>query len=138
MFGIGDKEDDYVRILGYAVMIAIVAGIITAAVIVYYSGTESYTALHLENYSNYIENGVVSFTYGVDRFGPYGEDYLIRAVHRGNVMYTDTFRLEGGQDLMKKVSFRLNETEFPVKLQLILREGSGEVYEVYFWLKGNA
>ncbi len=136
MFGIGDKDDEYVRILGYAVMIAIIAGVVTAAVITFYSESESYSALHIDEYSNYIENGTVSFTYGVDRFGPSGAYYEVKALHRGRTVYSDAFEMRPGS-VMKNVSFSLSETEFPVKLQLVLKEGQDTYYETYFWLKGN-
>lgn len=135
----GKSENKGEKALYYAVLVAVVAGIATTVVILYYAGTESYSALHLESYSNYIENGTVSFIYGVDRFGPSPASYAVRAVHRGNAMYSESFSLAPGS-VNKTVSFRLNETIFPVKVQLVLSEDAqsgGQAYEVYFWLKGN-
>jgi len=135
-----NEEEGYVRILKYAVVVAIAAGIFTTAVILWYARTESYSALHLESYSNYIENGTVSFTYGVDRFGPTPATYIAKIYHRGKVVYSNEYTLRPGS-VNKTVAFlSINETEFPVKLQLVLTEdpaSGGGIYEVYFWLKGN-
>jgi hypothetical protein len=125
--------------LQYAVIAAIAFGLVTAGVIIWYAGNESYSALHIGSYSNYIENGSVSFTYGVDRFGPAPASYNIKALHRGKVMYTRDFTMEPGS-MNETVSFRLTETNFPVKLQVVLTESAasgGAAYEVYFWLKGS-
>jgi hypothetical protein len=131
-----DSETEYVELLKYAVMIAIAAGIITTAVIIYYAGTDSYSALYLINYSNYIENGTVSLMYGVDRFGPAGASYdLIVYVDEAKI-HTRSFTMEPGTG-NGTVSFKLNRTEFPVKVQLVLNESGGSSYDVHFWLKGN-
>jgi hypothetical protein len=133
------EEDGHVRMLRYAVIAAIAFGLLTAGVIIWYAGNESYSALHIDAYSNYIENGTVTFTYGVDRFGPAPASYSIKALHRGKVMYSRDFTMNPGS-MNATVSFRLNEAVFPVKLQVVLTESAesgGSAYEVYFWLKGN-
>jgi hypothetical protein len=135
----GKSENEWEKALYYAVMVAVIAGIAATAIIVYYAGTESYSALHLEKYSNYIENGTVSFTYGVDRFGPAPATYSVKALHRGNVVYSKDFAMEPGS-MNATAYLRLNETLFPVKVQLVLTEApgsGGQTYEVYFWLKGS-
>jgi hypothetical protein len=129
-------EDDRtsIIILKYTIAIAIVAGIYTAAFIYIQARSESYSALHIGEYSNYIENGTVSFTYGVDRFGPSGASYRLQVLVRGVELHEDEFSLQPGS-MEREVSFPLDEASFPVKVQVILWEGE-TAYETYFWLKG--
>lgn len=125
------------EIMKLAIEIAIVISIFTAAYIFIMTESESYSALYIRSYSNYIENGTVAFTYGVDRFGPSGASYSFEVIERGVSYHLETFSMEPGRR-ESNVSFSLNETSFPVKLQLILKEpGTNEIYETHFWLKGN-
>ncbi len=126
-----------IEIMKLAIEIAVVIAIFTAAYIFIMAQSESYSALYIRDYSNYIDNGTVAFTYGVDRFGPSGESYSFEVLERGEIFHAETFDLETGRR-ESNVSFSLNETSFPVKVQLILKEtGTNAIYEAHFWLKGN-
>ncbi len=98
--------------------------------------SESYSALSIRSYSNYIENGTVSFTYGVDRFGPRGAMYDVSVFVNDDVIYRNSFSMEPGSG-NGSISFPLNTTAFPVKVKLVLSEQDGTSYDVYFWLKGS-
>jgi len=136
-----EKEKNVgIEILKLVIAIAIIAGIWTAAYIFIMAKSESYSALYIQSHSNYISNGTVSFEYGVDRFGPAGASYDFEVKVRDIPYHSDTFEMEPGTR-RRNVSFSLstfslNETDFPFKVQLTLREGNGDVYETYFWLKG--
>jgi|GEM_PF-1825764 len=132
---------DETRILKYVIAAAIVIGIVTAAVILFIAGSESYSALYIESYSNYAEDGLVSFAYGVDKFGPATASYMFKVFIEDEAMYSEDFVLEQGTK-KGNVSFpvTLDDYELPVKVRLVLREeregGGVAAYETYFWLRG--
>ena len=128
-------EDTGTKIMKYAVLIAIGSGIAVSVYLILAARSESYSALFIRSHTNYIENGTVSFTYGVDRFGPAGESYDFRVTVRGTEYYKEGFDMQPGR-MEENVTFRLNETTFPVKVQLVLRGRGGEVLETFFWLNG--
>lgn len=133
----GKKKDMELEIMKLAIEIAVVIAVFTAAYIFIMTESESYSALYIRSYSNYIENGTVAFTYGVDRFGPAGATYSFEVLERGTTYHLETFDMQPGRR-ERNVSFALNETVFPVKVQLILTEArSNDVYEAHFWLKGS-
>jgi hypothetical protein len=130
------EKDMELEIFKLVIALAVIAAIWIAAYIVIMAQSESYSALFIRSHSNYIEDGKVEFTYGVDRFGPTGASYALDVMVRGIPYHSDTFEMGPGRR-ERNVSFSINETSFPVKVQIILREGgTGDVYETYFWLKG--
>jgi hypothetical protein len=132
---ITDFMTEDTKALKYAVMVAVVLGIATVVVIYAYTESESYSALYLQEYSNYVEDGKVSFVYGVERFGPTGASYDF-AVHVDGVgLYSNTFDIASGT-LQRRITFPVDVDEFPVKVQIVLKERGGETYYVHFWLKG--
>ena len=128
-------EDSGTKIMKYAVLIAIASGIAVSVYLILAAKGESYSALFIRSHTNYIENGTVTFTYGVDRFGPAGERYDFRVMVRGTEYYSKGFDMQPGR-MEENVTLRLNETSFPVKVQLVLRGSGGEVLETFFWLNG--
>jgi len=132
---------DETRILKYVIAAAIVIGIVVAAFILLVAGSQSYSALYIESYSNYVEDGTVSFTYGVDKFGPATASYMFKVFMGEETMHSEDFVLKQGTR-KNSVSFPvdLEDYELPVKVRLVLREeqegGGVAAYETYFWLRG--
>ncbi len=122
--------------LRWSVLIAIAAGVILTAYLVYADQQTSYTALYLEpgSYSNYIEGDTISFTYGIQHVGPTRPRYLLEIFLDDQLLE----RLEVRDMLASKnveIEVPASQT-FPAKVQLVLH-ADDEEYTTHFWIKGR-
>ncbi|MFC2162149.1 hypothetical protein ACFLRF_00575 [Candidatus Altiarchaeota archaeon] len=128
--------DDF-RVLRVGVLLALLLGIIAAAVLVWMQvAAENYSVIYLQpgSYSNYIEGDEVEFSYGIKTYGVRGDKYVLKAYLGDNFIAEKDLTQQASAD---NVVIKLPEgIEFPVKVRLVLETDTGE-NEVHFWLKGR-
>ncbi|NOZ58315.1 MAG: hypothetical protein GXO66_01860 [Euryarchaeota archaeon] len=135
------ENAEFWRIIKWSIVIAVLVGVAVEAYLIYVLKQESrFSALYLVpgSYSNYIEDGSLSFTYGVECYEGRPTSYHLE-IYLGE-------RKIGERDFTlcnpgKKREERIELTglrggmPFPVKLRLVLTSERG-TNEVHFWVKG--
>ncbi|MBO8183021.1 MAG: hypothetical protein H0Z28_09555 [Archaeoglobus sp.] len=141
-----DQPDDQIdeeieNIMFKAAIIAMIAGVIVAAYLIWLNSQESYSALYIypESYSNYINKSElpkdVLFTYGIKSYETSDKIYHI-SIFLGNklVKYKEV-KIKRGETFEENESVTVYpNTTFPVKVKIVA-EVNGVTYEVHFWLK---
>jgi hypothetical protein len=123
-------------VLTYAVIIAIVLGVVTSYFFLAVD-KESYSALYILPDSTHFDSAsnTVSFEYGVRSFETGSRDYILK-IYSANVLVNNkNFSLNPGRILEEAVKISLpQDTRFPVKISLKLTTGTSSE-EVHFWVK---
>lgn len=130
-------------IIKKAMIVAIIVGIIVTAYLVYIvKQNETFSSVYVnpDTYSNYIINGELSFTYGVQCFENEPTDYLLEINFQDKKVAERNFRLCSGGVAKKEERIQIkglgSYAEFPALLTIILTS-NGEEQEVHFWVKGH-
>lgn len=132
----GEGELD--KIIGKAIILACILGLIVTLWLVMAIREESFSALYLrpESYSNYVEGNEVSFAYGVRCFENQKTRYELEIFLGDELVDKKEFEMEKGENEWTETIDIPNEIEFPVKVRLVLK-ANDEVYDTHFWLKGR-
>jgi hypothetical protein len=134
------KDKPSEELISKAAVGAILISLIVAAVLVFETGKDSYSALYLkpESYSNYLKGNTVSFTYGVECFENKKTDYDLKVFLNETQVVQKAFSIGGkGKTLEDTLSFDVPpNTVFPVKVSLYLTAET-QTYSTHFWLKGR-
>ncbi len=123
-------------IIAYAVVIAIVLGILTSYFFIFVD-KESYSALYLTPDSTIYDanSHTVFFGYGVRSFETGRTDYELDMYSDDIQVDNKKFSLNSGEIFEEKVKIVLPQnTQFPDKISLKLNTGKDKE-EVHFWLK---
>ena len=105
---------------------------------------ETFSAIYLVpgQYSNYVEGGTVTYTYGVECFEDKPTQYTLSILLEGTLIKKKEFELcQKGKYSRTKIEvedeFMMpKEITYPAKVNLQLAEGENN-YEVGFWLRGK-
>jgi len=123
-------------VIAYAVIIAIVLGIITSYFFIFVD-KESYSALYIIPDSTIFDttDNSVIFGYGVRSFETGRTDYELIMYSAGVQVNNRTFSLNPGEIFEERVKTILpQDTQIPDKISLKLNTGK-VIEEVHFWLK---
>ncbi len=129
------------KIIRWSIIVAVLVGIAVEAYLIYVLKQESrFSALYLVpgSYSNYIQNGTVAFTYGVECYEGRPTGYHLDIFLGDRKIGERDFTLCNPR---KKLEERIeitglrSELEFPVKLRLVLTHNN-RTNDVHFWIKG--
>jgi len=129
--------DGSARTVRNAVILSIVVAVAVEAYLLYATqAADNYSTLYLVpgSYSNYLQNDVVNFSYGIQTFGAKSGNYLL-SVYMGDQLLTtrDLKQRAGVNDVVLQVP---EGQKLPAKVRLMLKTDYG-VNEVHFWLKGR-
>ncbi len=136
------NEEKFKKIIKWSIVGAIAVGIVVEAYLIYMLSQESrFSSLYLVpgSYSNYIQNGTISFTYGAECYEGQKTNYHLNIFignkkigERNFVLCNPRRKLEESIEI--KGIYR-EGLKFPVKLRLVLTYDNG-TNEVHFWIKG--
>jgi hypothetical protein len=129
-------ENERTDIIAYAVILAIVLGIITSVFFIIVN-KESYSALYIIPNSTIFDatEKTISFEYGVRSFESGKTDYELNIFSAAVRVDNKQFSLNNGEIFEERVKIILPpETQFPAKISLQLNTGKTQE-EVHFWLK---
>jgi len=100
--------------------------------------TTNYSLLYLKpnSYSNYLENNVVYFSFGIKNNESADTNYAVK-YFLGEVQYREkNFFVKKGEIFEKDDAFSVSGEQIKFPLQLKIAMSSGETnYQVYFWIK---
>ncbi len=105
------------------------------------AGTDLY--LKPSSYSNYVNNGIVTFVYGVRNREAGDQAYSIEFYAGDALLKRDSLTLKRGAALEKTVTLEVNVVQLrlrlPAKLRIVLSKGgdktSQDTQAVFYWLK---
>ena len=134
----GTDEGELDKIIGKAIILACILGLIVTLGLVMAIKEESFSALYLrpESYSNYVEGNEVSFVYGVRCFENQKTRYALEIFLGDELVDKKEFEMEKGENEWAETIDIPNDIEFPIKVRLVLR-ANDEVSDTHFWLKGR-
>jgi hypothetical protein len=128
---------DYRRdVITYAVIIAIVLGILTSYFFIFVD-KESYSAIYIIPNSTIFDtnDNSVFFGYGVRSFETSRTDYILNIYSADTPITTKNFSLNNGEIFEENIKILLPQnTRFPNKISLRLNTGKTQE-EVHFWIK---
>jgi hypothetical protein len=129
-------ENERTDIIAYAVILAIVIGILTSVFFIIVN-KESYSALYIIPNTTIFDatDNSVFFGYGVRSFETGRTDYELNIYSAAVRVNNKQFSLNNGEILEERVKIILPPgTQFPDKISLQLNTGKA-LEEVHFWLK---
>ena len=130
------KDKDASNMLRNAIILSCIVATIVAVALIVEQGKGSYSALYIDpdSYSNYVNGTEVFFTYGVQCFEAGKTKYLLEIFLEDKVVAAKTFEMISGEKKWNQTIQVSEDTQFPVKVKLILTANDKE-YETHFWLK---
>ncbi len=134
-------ENDHLwKVMKWSILAAIAAGLLLEGYLIYTLKQEStFSALYLVpgSYSNYLEDGTVSFTYGVECYERRATTYRLDIYLGERKIAERKFTLCNPEKKKEeKVEITgLRNLAYPVKLRLVLSTADS-TNDVHFWIKG--
>jgi uncharacterized membrane protein len=129
------------KIIKWSIIVAVLVGVVVEAYLIYVLKQESrFSALYIVpgSYSNYIQNGTVAFTYGVECYEGRPTKYHLDIFLGDKKIGERDFTLcNPGKKLEERMEIKglRRGLEFPVKLRLVLTHDN-RTNDVHFWIKG--
>lgn len=139
--GAADESYDFDSIIQKTAVLAMVMGAIVAAILIWSSLQESYSAVYIypDSYSNYINVSElpkeITFRYGITNHETTDEDYKIGIFLNDMLVKSKKVTIKRGESFEEFESITIPENiNLPAKVSVVV-EVSGSIYEAHFWIR---